>query len=232
MDIIQFRKVSHRYAGGQDVLTDITLDVKQGEMVFVTGSSGAGKSTLLKLIAGLERVVRGQLTVYGQNIASLRPRQIPAHRQQLGMVFQSFQLLYDRSVFENVALPLVIRGDNESDIGRSVRAALDQVGLLGKERIAPIRLSGGEQQRVGIARAIVTRPRLLLADEPTGNLDPVMAWDVMKLFDRFRQVGTTVMVATHAIDLVHAMGHRIIHLEKGQMSSQVPTPASHLGEAP
>lgn len=230
--LVEFSQVSHRYPGGGDVLSDIHFTLAAGEMAFVTGSSGAGKSTLLRLIALLARPTRGQIVVDGTNLARLRRSgQIAAYRQQIGMIFQNFNLLYDRSVFENVALPLVIRGLAHTDIARRVRAALDTVGLLDRERSLPVTLSGGEQQRVGIARAIVTKPRLLLADEPTGNLDPAMAWDVMKLFERFNQVGVSVLVATHAIDLVDRLGKRVVHLESGQIVAKRPTAASRLGES-
>ena len=216
-DIIHFHRVSHRYEGVGDVLSDVTFTLAKGEMAFLTGSSGAGKSTLLRLIALLERPTRGQVMVNGQNIAGVRKWQIPAFRQQIGVVFQNFNLLYDRPVFDNVALPLVIRGISQNDIARRVRAALDAVGLLGKERVMPITLSGGEQQRVGIARAIIAKPRLLLADEPTGNLDPGMAREVMELFRRFNEVGVSVLVATHAVGLISQLPYRVIHLEKGQL---------------
>ena len=216
-DIIHFHRVSHRYEGVGDVLSDVTFTLAKGEMAFLTGSSGAGKSTLLRLIALLERPTRGQVMVNGQNIAGVRKGQIPAFRQQIGVVFQNFNLLYDRPVFDNVALPLVIRGISQNDIARRVRAALDAVGLLGKERVMPITLSGGEQQRVGIARAIIAKPRLLLADEPTGNLDPGMAREVMELFRRFNEVGVSVLVATHAVGLISQLPYRVIHLEKGQL---------------
>ena len=219
-DIIHFHRVSHRYEGVGDVLSDVTLTLAKGEMAFLTGSSGAGKSTLLKLIALLERPTRGQVMVNGQNTAHVKSRQIPLFRQQIGVVFQNFSLLYDRSVFDNVAIPLVIRGISHDDIGRRVRAALDAVGLLGKEKAAPITLSGGEQQRVGIARAIVAKPQLLLADEPTGNLDPDMAREVMDLFRRFNEVGVSVLVATHALALIKKLPYRVIHLEKGQLTTR------------
>ena len=219
-DIIHFPRVSHRYEGTGDVLSDVTFTLAKGEMAFLTGPSGAGKSTLLKLVALLERPTRGQIVVNGQNLAGVRPGQIPAFRQQIGVVFQNFNLLYDRSVFDNVALPLVIRGIGHDDIGRRVRAALDAVGLLGKEKVPPITLSGGEQQRVGIARAIVAKPQLLLADEPTGNLDPEMAREVMQLFQRFNEVGVSVLVATHALGLIKKMPLRVIHLERGQLTTR------------
>lgn len=219
-DIIHFHRVSHRYEGTGDVLSDVTFTLAKGEMAFLTGPSGAGKSTLLKLVALLERPTRGQIVVNGQNLAGVRPGQIPAFRQQIGVVFQNFNLLYDRSVFDNVALPLVIRGIGHDDIGRRVRAALDAVGLLGKEKVPPITLSGGEQQRIGIARAIVAKPQLLLADEPTGNLDPDMAREVMQLFQRFNEVGVSVLVATHALGLIKKLPFRVIHLERGQLTTR------------
>ncbi|ROH88715.1 cell division ATP-binding protein FtsE [Stagnimonas aquatica] len=219
-DIIHFHRVSHRYEGSGDVLSDVTFTLAKGEMAFLTGPSGAGKSTLLKLVALLERPSRGQIVVNGQNLAGVRRGQIPAFRQQIGVVFQNFNLLYDRSVFDNVALPLVIRGIGHDDIGRRVRAALDAVGLLGKEKVSPITLSGGEQQRVGIARAIVAKPQLLLADEPTGNLDPEMAREVMQLFQRFNEVGVSVLVATHAVGLIKKLPYRVIHLERGQLTTR------------
>lgn len=227
-DIVQFRGVSHRYAGGRDILSDLHFTLGRGEMVFLTGPSGAGKSTLLKLIAGINRPTRGQVQVLGQNIGQLRAARTPAFRQQLGLIFQNFSLLYDRSVYDNVALPLLIRGYADADIGRRVRAALDTVGLLGRERADPLTLSGGEQQRAGIARAVVTRPALLLADEPTGNLDPEMARDVMRLFERFNHSGVSVLVATHAIDLILPLGRRIVHLEGGRVSEHGPVAASQL----
>ncbi|MGH8539343.1 MAG: cell division ATP-binding protein FtsE [Stenotrophobium sp.] len=228
--MINFQRVSHRYPGGQDVLADINFILAQGEMAFLTGASGAGKSTILRLVALLARTTRGQIVVGGQNLAALKRRQVPAFRQRLGIIFQNFNLLTDRTVFDNVALPLVIRGYAYRDVGRQVRAALDQVGLLHKENVHPLFLSGGEQQRVGIASAVVTKPDLLLADEPTGNLDPEMAQEVMKIFERFNQAGVSVLVATHAIDLIGKLCHRIVHLEHGRISHHAPTPASHLGD--
>ncbi|HUP90921.1 MAG TPA: cell division ATP-binding protein FtsE [Solimonas sp.] len=228
-DIVHLHKVSHRYEGGRDVLSDVSFTLETGEMAFITGASGAGKTTLLKLTALLCKPTRGQVMVDGVNVAALKRRQIPAFRQQIGLVFQNFNLLYDRTVFDNVALPLVIRGFTHQDVGRKTRAALDAVGLLGKESLYPITLSGGEQQRVGIARAIVTKPTLLLADEPTGNLDPEMAREVMKLFERFNEVGVSVLVATHAIDLINAMPYRIVHLDQGRISGKAPRAASSLG---
>jgi cell division transport system ATP-binding protein len=219
--LVTFEQVSYRYPGGHDVLTDASLSLALGEMAFLTGASGAGKSTLLKLIARLEVAHRGQVRVNGQNIAVLHSRHVPEYRQHLGLIFQQFNLLYDRSVFDNVALPLRIRGAPDAEIGRRVRAVLDAVGLLTKASVMPIRLSGGEQQRVGIARAVVTRPMLILADEPTGNLDPATAMDVMQLFRRYNEAGVTVLIATHAEGLLHRLpGYRIFHLEGGRLGER------------
>jgi cell division transport system ATP-binding protein len=227
--LVEFRRVSHRYDGGRDVLSDVSFTLARGEMMFLTGASGAGKSTLLRLAARLSVAGRGQVLVQGRDLAQLRPREVPGYRQQLGIVFQNFNLLADRSVFDNVALPLVIQGLDRRDIGRKVRAALDAVGLLQRDTALPTTLSGGEQQRVAIARAIVTKPLLLLADEPTGNLDPQMAFEVMRLFQRFNAVGVSVLVATHAIDLIAPLGGRILHLEQGRISDEGPVAASELG---
>ena len=229
-ELIRFDQVGYRYPGGLDVLSGVSFEIAQGEMVYITGPSGAGKTTLLRLMAALCRVNRGQLVVMGQNLATIKSRHVPAFRQRIGMVFQNFNLLYDRTVFDNVALPLVIRGYAHGDIGRRVRGALDAVGLLGKERVLPMTLSCGEQQRVGVARAIVTKPALILADEPTGNLDPEMALEVMRGFARFNEAGVTVLIATHAIDLIEALPRRIIHLEHGHITDKRPTAASALRE--
>ena len=221
-DIIQFNGVSHRYPGGREALSQVDFALGAGEMAFLTGHSGAGKSTLLKIIALIERPTQGQVIVNGKNVHKVKRRHVPSHRQQIGIIFQNFNLLYDRTVFDNVALPLVIRGYRHQDIGRRVRAALDAVDLLGKERNFPINLSGGEQQRVGIARAIVTKPPLLIADEPTGNLDPGLSREIMGLFQRFNEVGVSILIATHAIDLIKRLSYRIIHLEGGQVMSAGP----------
>ena len=222
-DIVHFHNVSHRYGdSGAASLTDVSFRMERGEMTFITGASGAGKSTLLRLVALLARPTRGQVVVNGVNLSTVPRRGIPHYRQQIGIVFQNFNLLNDRTVHDNVALPLVIRGFAHDAIGRRVRAALDSVGLLGKEPLLPLMLSGGEQQRVGIARAIVTKPTLLIADEPTGNLDPKMAREVMQVFERFNQVGVSVIVATHAIDLIKQMRHRFIHLHNGRIVDDEP----------
>ncbi len=215
--MIQFENVSKRYPGGQEALSGIDLAIEKGEMVFVTGHSGAGKSTLLRLIALIERPTSGQVIVDNRNIRRIRRRKIPAYRRQIGMVFQDHKLLYDRPVADNVALPLIIAGANRRDAGRRVRAALDQVGLLHKEKKRPETLSAGEQQRVGIARAIVTRPKLLIADEPTGNLDPDLSLEVMRIFRRFNEVGVTLMIASHDISLIDRLGCRRIELDEGRL---------------
>ncbi len=214
--MIQFIQVSKRYPGCE-ALSHISFHLAPGEMAFLTGRSGAGKSTLLKLIPLIERPSSGQVLFQGQNINRLPPRRIPWLRRRIGMVFQAPKLLEDRTVFDNVALPLVIEGLPYREIGRRVRAALDKVGLLGKERLYPLQLSGGEQQRVGIARAVVNRPAVLLADEPTGNLDPELSWEVMGLFERFHQLGTTVLVASHDTALIARMGHRVLTLHGGRL---------------
>jgi cell division transport system ATP-binding protein len=215
--VIRFENVTKRFPGGQEALSELTLAVDKGEMVFVTGHSGAGKSTLLRLIALIERPTSGQVVVDGQNTQRVRRRRIPGYRRQIGMVFQDHKLLYDRPVFDNVALPLIIAGVGHRDAGRRVRAALDQVGLLHKEKQSPETLSAGEQQRVGIARAIVTRPKLLIADEPTGNLDPDLSLEVMRIFRRFNEVGVTLLVASHDIALIDRLGCRRIALEQGRL---------------
>jgi len=191
-------------------------------MIFITGHSGAGKSTLLKLLTLMERPSQGQMVVAGHNLARITPSQIPYYRRNLGVVFQDHQLLFDRSVFDNVALPLQVASVDPVDTGRRVRAALDKVGLLGKEKYFPMALSAGEQQRIGIARAVVNKPAILLADEPTGNLDPELSAEVMKVFQDFQRVGVTVLVATHDHELVHHMGHREIKLQQGRVVSANP----------
>ena len=213
--MIRIEEVTKRYPGGHDALKGLSLDVDQGEMVFLTGHSGAGKSTLLRLIALIDRPTSGQVIVDGMNTRRITRRKIPAYRRQIGMVFQDHKLLYDRPVFDNVALPLVIAGIGHREAARKVRAALDQVSLLNKENQFPETLSSGEQQRVGIARAIVSRPKLLIADEPTGNLDPDLSLEVMRIFRRFNEVGVTLLIASHDIALIDQLGCRRIGLENG-----------------
>ena len=218
--MIQFTDVYKRYTNRHEALSGLSFELQQGEMAFLTGHSGAGKSTLLKLIALIERSTHGQVFVNGQNLSRLKKGKIPFYRRQIGLVFQDHNLLHDRTVFDNVALPLVIAGESHREIGRRVRASLDKVGLLSKERQLPIALSGGEQQRVGIARAVVSRPPILLAYEPTGNLDPDLSRDIMQLFEQFNQVGVTVFIATHDLELVIAMPHRQIVLEAGRLAPE------------
>jgi len=215
--MIQLDNVTKQYPGGQEALSGLTMSIDKGEMAFVTGHSGAGKSTLLKLIALIERPTSGQVLVDGQNTRRVRRRKIPKYRRQIGMVFQDHKLLYDRPVADNVALPLIIAGVGHKEASRRVRAALDQVGLLRKEKRNPQTLSAGEQQRVGIARAIVTRPKLLIADEPTGNLDPDLSLEVMRIFRRFNEVGVTLLIASHDIALIDKLGCRRIELEEGRL---------------
>jgi len=215
--MIRFDNLSKRYSGGLEALRNVSFEMDSGEMAFLTGHSGAGKSTLLKLLMLIERPTAGNLLINGKNLSRLSKSRIPFYRRQLGVVFQNHQLLFDRSVFENVALPLQVSGYTPSEIGRRVRAALDGVGLLDREKNNPIELSGGEQQRVGIARAVVHKPKILLADEPTGNLDPQLSAEIMALFKRFQDVGVTVLIATHDIDLINKMNLRIMRLNQGEL---------------
>jgi cell division transport system ATP-binding protein len=215
--VIRFDNVHKRYATGREALAGVTFHLERGEFAFLTGPSGAGKSTLLRLIALIERPTRGSVLVNNQNTTRITRRRIPAFRQRLGIVFQDHKLLYDRSVFDNVALPLVIAGAPRREMERRVRAALDQVGLRGRESHAPITLSTGEQQRVGIARAIAIRPDVVIADEPTGNLDPELSFEIMQLFARFNEVGVTLLIATHDLELIDRMPHRQLRLVGGQL---------------
>jgi cell division transport system ATP-binding protein len=217
--MIRFDNVAKRYPTGHEALSAVDLHLDPGEMAFLTGHSGAGKSTLLKLIGLLERSTRGQVWVNGRNLNKLKPREIPYHRREVGIIFQDHRLLHDRTVFDNIALPLVVAGMGHAETKRRVRAALDKVSLLKKEKVFPITLSGGEQQRVGIARALVSKPPVLLADEPTGNLDPQLSREIMELFLQFNQVGVTLLIATHDVDLVNSLGKRIVDLQDGRVAS-------------
>jgi len=216
--MIEFSDVTKRYPGGHEALSGVNLKIEQGEMVFVTGHSGAGKSTLLKLIGAIERPTSGHVIVNGQNIGRLKRATLPYFRRNIGLIFQDHKLLYDRSVYENVLLPLQIQGVTGSDAQRRVRAALDKVGLLKKERARPITLSGGEQQRLCIARAIVSRPSLVLADEPTGNLDDQYAREIMDMFVAFNQIRVTLVISTHDQDLIQRYGGRTLVLSVGRLS--------------
>lgn len=221
--MILFEHVTKRYPESGDAVSDLSFELAAGEMAFLTGHSGAGKSTLLRLIGLLERPTRGQIMVNGRNLGSLPRRKIPQHRREVGMIFQDHRLLADRTVFDNVALPLVVAGVGHKEVGRRVRAALDQVGLLRKEKAFPVTLSGGEQQRVGIARAVVARPPLLLADEPTGNLDPDLSREIMSLFQRFHQVGVTLLIASHDLALIASLPYRTFTLSGGRLAADTGT---------
>jgi cell division transport system ATP-binding protein len=215
--MIRFDEVSKRYEGGVDALSRVSFELDAGDMAFLTGHSGAGKSTLMKLVILMERASQGQVFVNGTNLNRVGRRQIPMVRRSVGVVFQNHQLLFDRNVYDNVALPLTIAGFSPREVGRRVRAALSKVGLSEKEKKMPVQLSGGEQQRVGIARAVVNKPPLLLADEPTGNLDPELSREVMDLFNQFNQVGVSVLIATHDLDLVERMARRQLILRQGRL---------------
>ena len=222
--MIRFTNVYMTYPGGSEALKNLNLHIDSGEMIYITGRSGAGKSTLLKLIALIDRATRGQIIVNGQNLERVRHNRIPYFRRQIGFIFQDHRLLYDRTVFDNVSLPLVIAGYRHKEIRKRAQAALDKVGLLNKINNYPMALSSGEQQRVGVARAVVHRPIYLLADEPTGNLDPALSWETMKLFEQFNQVGVTVLIASHDLDMIKRMKKRIINLKKGRLLTHAGTP--------
>ncbi len=217
--MIVFERVHKRYPNGREALSDVSFSVARGEMLFLTGHSGAGKSTVLKLVALIDRPSRGQVVVNQQNTAGVPRRRIPGFRRQIGVVFQDHKLLNDRPIYDNVALPLVIAGMRRREMDKRVRAALDQVGLLGKENSGPLELSTGEQQRVGIARAVVSKPPVLIADEPTGNLDPELAVEIMDLFRRLNGVGVTVVVATHDVHLIERFDLRRVTLDHGRLSA-------------
>lgn len=216
--MIQFSQVCKRYPGGHDALRDVSFEVGKGELVYLTGHSGAGKSTLLKLVAAIERPTSGSALVFGQNLRALRREAIPALRRNLGLVFQNHKLLFDRSVLDNVLLPLQIAGFEPRESSKRARAALDKVGLLAREKANPITLSGGEQQRLCIARAIVNRPPLLLADEPTGNLDADYAAQIMTILRSFHEVGTTLLIATHDERALRDFPGRRLHLDHGALA--------------
>ncbi|HTS83647.1 MAG TPA: ATP-binding cassette domain-containing protein [Usitatibacter sp.] len=216
--MIQFSSVAKRYEGGLEALRGVSVEIGAGEMVAVTGHSGAGKSTLLKLAAGLERATSGTVVVHGQNVGALGETALAMLRRRIGFVFQDHKLLFDRSAFDNVALPLRVSGLAGDEIGRRVRAALDKVGLLARERAMPVALSGGEQQRLCIARAIVNRPSILIADEPTGNLDADYAKAILELFQSFHRVGVTVLLSTHDEAGIERLGCRRVALVSGALA--------------
>ena len=215
--MIKLSHVSKRYPNGHQALNNINLHINQGEMVFLSGHSGAGKSTLFKLITRIEKPTSGQVLVDNQNIGRMKESKVPALRREIGVIFQDHKLLFDRSVFDNVALPLIVAGVPHNQVQKSVRAALGKVGLAGKEKSYPIALSGGEQQRVGIARAVIHRPNILLADEPTGNLDEALSDEIIDIFADFNRVGTTVLIATHDMRQVSRLNKRVIELSQGQI---------------
>ena len=217
--MISFNQVSKRYPGGFEALKNVSFDLNKGEMAFLTGHSGAGKSTLLKLIAAIERPNTGAVLVNHQNVSVLKRAALPYLRRNIGMIFQDHKLLFDRSVFDNVQLPLQICGFDHKETGKRVRAALDKVGLLNREKANPIALSGGEQQRLCIARAIVNRPSILLADEPTGNLDAEYAQEIMKIFNSFHQVGVTLLISTHDTGILQNSHVRMIALKQGEIQT-------------
>ncbi|MBV7298673.1 cell division ATP-binding protein FtsE [Enterovibrio paralichthyis] len=219
--MIQFQQVSKAYRGGQQALQKVSFHLPKGDMAFLTGHSGAGKSTLLKLLCAIERPSDGQILFNGHDIGQISRKEIPFLRRHIGVIFQDHKLLMDRSVFDNVALPLRIEQASENDIKKRVSAALDKVGLLDKAGCLPIQLSGGEQQRVGIARAVVNRPMVLVADEPTGNLDAALSAQIMELFRQFNQVGVTVLMATHDTSLLSRYDMRRFELNQGHLSEVV-----------
>ncbi len=217
--MISLSQVCKRYPGGFEALKNISFSIEKGEMVFVTGHSGAGKSTLLNLIAAIEPPSSGSIIINGQNLSQLRPAAVPFLRSNFGLIFQDHKLLFDRSVFDNVMLPLEITGFDRTESAKRARAALDKVGLLAREKTMPIALSGGEQQRLCIARAIVHRPSILLADEPTGNLDSAYASEILEMFKSFNQVGVTVVIVTHDERLIERFGERTLHLQHGTLAA-------------
>lgn len=223
---IEFQHVVKRFDSGAEALAGISLTIADGAMVFLAGHSGAGKSTFLKLVLRAETATRGRVLVNGADVGQLAQRHLPAYRARLGVVWQEPHLLPERSVFENVAVPLRVAGMRQREAARRVRAALSSVGLLAKDRLLPGHLSAGERQRVGIARAVVNRPKVLLADEPTGNLDPALSKSVMGLFRQFNDVGVTVIVASHDSALIATMGARVIELANGVVTADTPGEAT------
>jgi cell division transport system ATP-binding protein len=221
MTALRFDNVSKQYPGGHVALSEVSFEVAAGEMLFVTGHSGAGKSTLLKLIHLSERPTRGAVLFGERNLLKVRGRRVPLHRREVGVVFQDHRLLTDRSVFDNVALPLILRGMNRRETAKRVRSVLDRLGLAARERALPTQLSAGEQQRVGIARAVVGEPRLLVADEPTGNLDPTLSAEIMSLFSSLPERGTSVLVASHDLGLVKRMKKRVLVLDHGRLADDI-----------
>ncbi|RUO63042.1 cell division ATP-binding protein FtsE [Pseudidiomarina insulisalsae] len=215
--MIKFEQVSKAYPGGFQALKNVSFAIEPGEMAFLTGHSGAGKSTVLKLISLMERPTAGRVLINGHDLKRIKRKQIAYARRDIGMIFQDHRLLMDRTVFDNVALPLLIEGYSLGEARKRVHAALEKVGLLDKVRHYPMMLSGGEQQRVGIARAVVNKPPLLLADEPTGNLDPKLSAEIIKLFEDFNRVGVSVLIATHDLSLIARMRYRTLTLKDGRM---------------
>lgn len=224
--MISFNQVRKRYPGGYEALSNVSFEITQGEMAFLTGHSGAGKSTLLKLVAGIERPNSGSVLVNNQNVGVLKAGALPFLRRNLGIIFQDHKLLFDRNVFDNVLLPLQICGFDHRESAKRVRAALDKVGLLKREKANPIALSGGEQQRLCIARAIVNRPSILLADEPTGNLDADYAQDIMAIFKSFHQVGVTLLISTHDAGVLQDTRVRVLNLKHGVLQAAVSDPTA------
>ena len=221
MPVLRFDNVSKQYPGGQIALEGVSFEVQAGEMLFLTGHSGAGKSTLLRLVHLSERPSRGAVVFNDRNLNKVRGGRVPLHRRNVGVVFQNHQLLVDRSVGENVALPLILRGMKRGEIGKRVRSLLERLGLGARERALPSQLSAGEQQRVGIARALVAEPALLVADEPTGNLDPTLSAEIMALFAALPERGTSVLVASHDLNLVKRMKKRVLVLDHGRLADDI-----------
>ena len=221
MSVLRFESVSKQYPGGHPALVDVSFQVEEGEMLFVTGHSGAGKSTLLKLIHQSERPSRGAVVFNDHNLLRVRGGKVALHRRQVGVVYQDHRLLTDRSIGENVALPLILRGTRRAEIGKRVRSVLERMGLAHREKALPTQLSAGEQQRVGIARAIVSEPRLLVADEPTGNLDPTLSAEIMELFAGLPERGTSVLVVSHDLPLLKRMRKRVLILDHGRLVDDI-----------